>query len=140
LVEQLTLNQRVLGSSPSAPTNVFNSLYEIYLRSIDGPAALRTPCGPRKYCSQVAPWHRLRGDIVRISVRGGGGTLTLLPLRCSDAGRTRGRFPPGPQSGLLAAFIFASERLHAGGLIAAVETAIADRRSDDRHRNAGGRR
>ena len=26
LVEQLTLNQRVLGSSPSAPTNLFNGL------------------------------------------------------------------------------------------------------------------
>ena len=28
LVEQLTLNQRVLGSSPSAPTNLFNGLDE----------------------------------------------------------------------------------------------------------------
>ena len=30
VVEQLTLNQRVQGSSPCAPTNIFNDLAEIF--------------------------------------------------------------------------------------------------------------
>ena len=48
LIRNLTLNQRVQGSSPCAPTNDFNNLEQLLFGAPDNGNGLRTPCGPGK--------------------------------------------------------------------------------------------
>jgi hypothetical protein len=48
LRKRLSLNQRVQGSSPCAPTNDFNNLKHILFGDPDDRNGLRTPCGPHR--------------------------------------------------------------------------------------------
>ena len=70
LVEQLTLNQRVQGSSPGAPTNHFNNLDQIELEQ-----ARTFYTGILQFCSRFELHHRnlrklhVAPEIVRIENR-----------------------------------------------------------------------